>query len=94
VAEYADPDRPRERQVASAAVDAITALLLDDAGLRREEQRLQAELADLRGALARAHATPAYRVRHGIVVRLERSRLGRGLLGIYRRARGRSSRSA
>jgi hypothetical protein len=94
VTEYADPDRPRERQVASAGVDAITALLLDNARLRHEEERLQAELADVRGALERAYATPSYRVRRGLVVRLERSGLGRGLLGVYRRARGRSSRSA
>jgi len=94
VTEYADPDRPRERQVAAAGVDAITALLLDNARLRREDERLQAELADVRGALERAYATPSYRLRRGLVVRLENSGLGRGLLGIYRRARGRSSRSA
>jgi hypothetical protein len=94
VVEYADPDRPRERQVASAGVDAITALLLDNARLRHEGDRLHAELADVRGALERAHATPSYRVRHGIVVRLETSRAGRALLGAYRRVRGRSSRSA
>jgi len=94
VAEYADPDRPRERQVASAAVDAITALLLDNARMRHEEARLHAELADVRGALERAYATPSYRLRRAVVVRLERSGVGRGLLGVYRRARGRSSRSA
>jgi hypothetical protein len=94
VVEYADPDRPRERQVAAAGVDAITALLLDNARLRREEERLHEELADVRGALERAYATPSYRVRRAIVVRLERGGLGRALLGVYRRARGRSSRSA
>jgi len=94
VTEYADPDRPRERQVASAGVDAITALLLDNARLRHEEERLHAELADVRGALERAYATPSYRLRRGLVVRLERSAVGRWLLGVYRRARGRSSRSA
>jgi hypothetical protein len=94
VTDYADPDRPRERQVAAAAVDAITALLLDNARMRHEEARLQAELDDVRGALERAHATASYRLRRGIVVRLERSRVGRGLLGVYRRGQGRSSRSA
>ncbi len=94
VADYADPDRPRERQVAAAGVDAITALLLDNARLRREDERLHAELDDVRGALERAYATPSYRVRRAIVVRLENSGVGRALLGIYRRARGRSSRSA
>ena len=94
VTEYADPDRPRERQVAAAGVDAIAALLLDNARLRREEERLHAELADVRGALERAHATPSYRLRRAVYLRLERSSPGRALLGVYRRARGRSSRSA
>jgi hypothetical protein len=94
VAEYADPDRPRERQVAAAGVDAITALLLENARLRHEEERLHGELADLHGALERAHATPAYRVRRALFLRLDRSGVGRALLGVYRRARGRSSRSA
>ncbi|HEX5088189.1 MAG TPA: hypothetical protein VFV89_10300 [Nocardioides sp.] len=94
VTDYTDPDRPRERHVAAAAVDAITALLLDNARMRHEQERLHAELADVRGALERAHATPSYRLRHGIVVRLERSRAGRTVLSVYRRARGRSSRSA
>ena len=48
----------------------------------------------MRGALERAYATPSYRVRRAIVLRLENSGVGRALLGVYRRARGRSSRSA
>ncbi len=94
VADYADPDRPRERQVAAAGVDAITALLLENARLGHEAERLQSELSDVRGALERAHATPSYRFRRALVVRLENSGPGRALLGLYRRARGRSSRSA
>ena len=95
VADYADPDHPRERQVAAAAVDAITALLLDNARLRREEARLHAELADVRaraGAGVRDAVVPGARERS--CCRLEGSGPGRGLLGVYRRARGRSSRSA
>jgi len=72
----------------------ISALLLDNARMRHEEARLHAELADVRGALERANATPSYRLRRAIVVRLETSGVGRGLLGVYRRMRGRSSRSA
>ncbi|HRI98398.1 MAG TPA: hypothetical protein PLZ93_22425, partial [Nocardioides sp.] len=75
-------------------VDAIIALLFDNARLRHEEERLHAELTDVRGALDRAQLRPSYRLRHGLVVRLERSAVGRGLLGVYRRARGRSSRVA
>ena len=95
VTEYADPDHPRERQVAAAGVDAIKALLLDNARLRHEEERLHAELADVRGALERAYATPSYRLRRGDrACGWRAAGSGRGLLGVYRRARGRSSRSA
>jgi hypothetical protein len=94
VTEYADPDHPRERQVAAAGVDAIKALLLDNARLRHEEERLRTELADVQGALERAYATPSYRLRRWLVLRLEGGRVGQGLLGVYRRARGRSSRAA
>jgi hypothetical protein len=84
VGEFTDPDRPRERQVADAAVDAIKALLLENVRLRREEERLQA-------ALEHAHRNS---LRHRTVRRLESSPVGRGTLKVYRAARGRSSRSA
>ena len=57
VTDYADPDRPAERQVADAAVDAIKALLLDNARLRHEEERLHGELA--RGAPGARAGLPA-----------------------------------
>ncbi|HSX67157.1 hypothetical protein [Nocardioides sp.] len=53
-AEYADPDRPRERQVANAAVEALTALLVEAARLRDVEEQLRAELAEARAALHKA----------------------------------------
>jgi hypothetical protein len=92
--EYADPDRPSERQVADAAVDAIKALLLDNARLRREEERLHAELHESHLALERSYLRPTYRLREKVVRRLERSLAGKGMLKVYRAARGRSSRSA
>ncbi len=91
---YVDPDHPRERLVAGAAVDAIKALLLENARLRREEERLRAEVHEARSALDRAYLRPSYRFREKVVRALRRNPLGRGLLGVYRRARGRSSRSA
>ncbi len=72
---WADPDRPSERQVASAAVDAITALLLENARLRESEARLQRELDDVRRWRARAAR------------RIGRSRTGRGALRAYRSLR-------
>jgi len=91
VEQYADPDHPRERQVALAGVDAIKTLLLDDARLRHDVERLQAEVDDLRGALERAYATPSYRLRRALYLRLEGSLLGRTTLRGYRRLRGRST---
>jgi hypothetical protein len=84
VERYADPDRPRERQVSAAAVDAIRALLVDNARLRHEQERLQGELRESYEA----------GLRRLVLRRLERSGSGRRLLGVYRRLRGRSSRSA
>lgn len=55
--EYADPDRPRERQVANAAVEALTALLVEASRLREVEEELRAELAEARFALDK-HALP------------------------------------
>jgi len=87
---FVDPDRPAERQVASAAVDAIKALLLDNARVRREEESLRQELHDARVALQQARVglkTKVYR-------RLDATSTGRAALKVYRATRGRSSRSA
>ena len=94
VADWVDPDRPPERQVAGAAVDAIKALLLETTRLRRSEERLEAELRETQIALERSYLRPTYRWREKLVRRLQTGSTGRGLLKAYRRARGRSSRSA
>ena len=90
--------RPRPaatNAVAGAAVDAIKALLLDNARMRSEEARLQAELDDAPRALERSYLRPSYRLRaEGSCVGSQASRAGRGAAEAYRRARGRSSRSA
>ena len=93
-ATWQDPDRPRERQVAGAAVDAICALLVENARLRHAEERLVGELHEAHRALERSYLRPTYRLREKAVRRLQDSRAGRGMLRVYRAARGRSSRSA
>jgi hypothetical protein len=90
---YSDPDHPDEAEVADAALDAITALLRENARLLEAEQRLAGELEQARHDLQQSYLRPAYRMRKGIVRRLDGNRLGRGLLAAYR-ALGRSSRSA
>lgn len=91
---WADPDSPRESQVSGAAVDAIKALLLENARLRGEEHRLAAELHEARVALDRSRVRPSYRIREKVLRGVRRTAVGRGLHRVYRVARGRSSRSA
>lgn len=91
---FADPDEPDESQVADAAVDAVRALLLENARLLKVEEDLSARLRDAERELERAYLRPTYRFRHKTVRRLQASRVGRGVLGVYRRVRGSSSRSA
>ncbi|QCW49250.2 hypothetical protein FE634_00355 [Nocardioides dongxiaopingii] len=91
---WSDPDHPDGDDVAAAGLDAIKALLLDNARLRQEGEGLRHELDETRGALHRAYLRPTYRLREKIVRRLETGQAGRVLLKGYRLARGRSSRSA
>jgi hypothetical protein len=90
VSDYQDPDHPDEALVAGAAVDALKALLLDNARLRRDLDHRRAELDEAWRSLERAHLRPTYRWREKAVRRLETSGLGRSLMQSYRRARGRS----
>jgi hypothetical protein len=93
-ATWADPDRPDEEQVADAAVDALRALLVENGRLLRSEQDLARRLAETEDALRRSYLRPTYRFREKVVRALQGSRPGRWSLELYRRARGRSSRSA
>ncbi len=91
--EWADPDAPDEALVADAGVDAVRALLLENARLRETEAGLRDEVGDLQAALQRSYLRPSYRLRERLVGRMRGSRAGRAALRAYRRARGRSSRS-
>jgi hypothetical protein len=93
-ATWTDPDQADEQQVADAAVDALRALLVENGRLLRSEQDLARRLAETEEALRRSHLRPSYRFREKAVRALQRSRPGRWSLELYRRARGRSSRSA
>ncbi|WP_121257523.1 hypothetical protein [Nocardioides ferulae] len=91
---WTDPDHPSEKQVAAAAVDAIKALTVEAARLRHSEEQLHRELAETRAALERSYLRPSYRLREKLVRRLETGAAGQRLMRLYRRVRGRSSRSA
>jgi hypothetical protein len=92
--DFADPDHPDEALVSGAAVDALKAVLLDHARLQRELADREAELRDTQLQLEKAYLRPTYRWREKLVRRLESGGAGRLLMQAYRRARGRSSRSA
>jgi hypothetical protein len=94
VEEYADPDHPDEALVSGAAVDALKAVLLDHARLQHRLEKREAELAETQRTLEKAYLRPTYRWREKLVRRFESGASGRMLLKAYRRARGRSSRSA
>lgn len=94
VAHYADPDRPREKQVSAAALDAVRAMVLENARLRDEEAKLHAEVAQLRHALHHADVSASQRVKEAVFQRMSASTAGRAGIAVYRRARGKNSRSA
>ncbi|MCY7397165.1 MAG: hypothetical protein LH468_13635 [Nocardioides sp.] len=91
---FVDPDEPHEADVADAALDAIKALLLDNARLRGQETRWHDDLHEAHLALERSYLRPTYRLREKVVRRLDTSGAGHRALQVYRLARGRSSRSA
>ncbi|MBU2698157.1 hypothetical protein [Pimelobacter sp. 30-1] len=91
---WVDPDAPPERQVAAAAVDAIKALLVENAKTETENERLRAKLEEARRDLVRARTPRLLRSMEWTVNRLEGSPPGRKALGAYRAARGKNSRPA
>jgi hypothetical protein len=91
---WTDPDHVESAHLLPPALDAISALLVEAARLRAVEEALHAELRDTRAELDRAHQTISHRLRRKAVTTLEDSAAGRGALDVYRRVRGRSSRSA
>jgi len=91
VASYADPDHPDEALVSGAAVDALKALLLDNARLQRDLERRDSDLAEAHRALEKSYLRPTYRWREKTVRRLEGGRLGKQAMRAYRRARGRGT---
>jgi hypothetical protein len=91
---FFDPDNPRERLVNNAALDAIGALLKENVRLREVEAELHQRLRDSEEALQRSYLRPSYRLREKAVSKLEGRLIGKGMMEAYRRARGRSSRSA
>jgi hypothetical protein len=82
---FVDPDTAPAEDLLPAALDAITALLVEGSRLREVEANLARELEETRHELDLARRTNAERA----VQALEARPAGRRALGIYRRVRGR-----
>lgn len=90
---FADPDHPDVEEFSEAAVKALTAMTVEAARLRDHEDTLHREIARLRDELGAAYLTPMYRVRRALVDKARTSRVAAQALAVYRRLRGRNSRS-
>jgi len=93
---FVSPDAPDEAEVADATVEAVVALLREAARLREVEEALQGELDTVRRERDEAWAATGviYRTKQRMVRAAGHNPLARAGLGVYRKVRGRSSRSA
>ncbi len=90
---FVDPDTCDERLVADAAIDALAIMTNESARLRDAEIELHEVIRDLMGQLDRFHATRSYKAKERMVAMSRTNPLARAGLSLYRRLRGRSSRS-
>jgi hypothetical protein len=95
VPEFVDPDTADRREMLSAAIESIVAMLYEGSRFMVAENDLRHEVGRLRAELAAERSIPlASRIRGRVGARLEGTRPGRTALASYRRLRGRSSREA
>jgi len=90
---WVDPDHPAIEDLADATTRALTAMTVEAARLRDREVELQHDIAELIEKLDRAHSTPIYKAKERFVARAGSSPVMARLLAVYRRLRGRNSRS-
>jgi hypothetical protein len=91
---FVDPDHCDEHDVAEAALDALAIMTRETAKLRDVEIELHGVIDDLMGQLDRFHSTRSYRAKQRLVALSETNVVARAGLAVYRRLRGRNSRSA
>jgi hypothetical protein len=92
-AAFSDPDHPDEHDVADAAVSAVVTLLDEVARLRESERTLSERLEAVYQELERSRSL-WFRAKRRLVLEADRNRVAALGLDVYRRVRGRSSRSA
>jgi hypothetical protein len=92
-AAFVDPDRADEAEIAAAGVRALAASVRESARLREETEQLRVRVAELERQLDAAYSTRSYRARQRLVRLADTNPLARIGLAVYRRVRGRNSRS-
>ena len=90
---FVDPDSCDDTLVAEAAIDALAIMTTEAARLRDVEIELHAVIDDLTGQLDRLRSTRIHRAKERAVAMSETNALARAGLRVYRRLRGRNSRS-
>ena len=90
---WVDPDHPDLQEYADAEMRALTAVVVEAARLRDRELELQQDIDDLVEQLDRAHSTRLYKAKERLVAKAGTSRAAAKGLAVYRRLRGRNSRS-
>jgi hypothetical protein len=90
---WVDPDHPEIHELAEATMRALTATTVEAARLRDREVELQHDIEELIDKLDRAHSTPIYKAKERLVAKAGTSRAVAKGLAVYRRLRGRNSRS-
>jgi hypothetical protein len=90
---YADPDTLDPAELGDAAQRALAAVTVEAARLRDREVELQHDIEDLIAKLDAAHSTPLYKAKERLVAKANSSRAAAAGLAVYRRLRGRNSRS-
>jgi len=90
---FTDPDECDEHAVAEAAIDALAIMTNETARLRDVEIELHGVIDDLTGQLERFRGTRSYRAKERLVAMSHTNPLARFGLAVYRRLRGKSSRS-
>ena len=92
-APFTDPDNCDEHAVSEAAIDALAIMTNETARLRDVEIELHGVIDDLTGQLERFRGTRTYRAKERLVAMAHTNPLARFGLAVYRRLRGKSSRS-
>lgn len=90
---FHDPDHPVEGEVADAAVRALARMVQETARLRDVEIELHRVIEEVSADLDRARSAKVHRAKERLVRLADDNLAARAGLGVYRRLRGRSSRS-